>query len=234
MKSLSIVLVAVFAIVVTAFVFFITIEELEAPIIDDADISDDSTDTNEPEEVKDGYLIFENEELGIRFEYPEEWGELQVTFNNTTPSSEIDNSDADWRTETIIIIPGVGSILSSYTGGEIMGRGGYWADYVTRTQTADQVNTLCNSLESPEFFAQPSESCSNFTNLSGVEFVELSGSTDWYGDITNNVDLYLAHHPVCDYYGLAISTQELAQDGTVTQETADQIYRIVMSLEYID
>ena len=238
MKTPGIIFIAVLAIAVTTFVFILSIAELEAPTLSDdkqTAVVDDTTDTPTSDESKqtdvyipEGFMLFASEPLGVQFLFPISWG--TVVANVGTPQTV----DASYRTESLVESDMYGPFMSTYTDGDIMGRGGYWADYVIRTQTPTQVNALCDSIESADFGLQPSKSCATFQNVAGINFVQLHGDVDWYGEITKNVDLYLAHHPNNEYYGVAFSTQGFAVDTEVPEEIAQEMYRLIMSFEYID
>lgn len=240
MKNLSIIIVAILAIFITVFVFILSISELEAPTIGDINIDADNSKSNEIDSIistNDDLLVFENYVLGIRFSYPKEWGELTTLINEQKVTfssyySQI-NDLKSWRKEALVAITDIGAFLSSYTTGDAPGRGGYWADSVVLADDAKQIRTLCSNLDNPEFGVQPQESCVTFQNIAGIEFAQLHGDVDWYGEVTKNVDLYLANHPDSDYYGVAFTTQGFAIDGEVSQEIADEMYETIMSLEYI-
>ncbi len=161
------------------------------------------------------FTTYTNKELGIAFEYPESWGEINVekgvedcfsTDANYYTSAQLqqmkkDVAEAHDPCLTIFVKAGDGTFLVTMTPLAVkypIPRGGFWGFYAGSVKNDAFVENYCSGVTEG--------TCEVLTNAHNIRLAHYSGGSI---GLEEQGEFYLAHTPHSLYYGLALSPSRL-------------------------
>lgn len=148
------------------------------------------------------YRLFEDELLGIQFEYPASWGELTTVLH--APDKE-----GTFRSEYVVLVEDV-AFLNAVTAGDVPERDFWWGDIAKDAWSEADIRLWCDTMANRlNAYDQPRDICEILLNVNELAFVRLKGDVDYFGEVTQDVQVYVTNHPEHAFYGIALSTQDL-------------------------
>lgn len=186
---------------------------VQAPVVDDEEIV---ADNNISEIDISSWKTYRNEELGLEFKYPEEWGSLfesEEDFPDTNAfhPSRIRVSISNLKDNPVI--------LEVDNGEDRMGRGKFTGDIVIDVNSQDYIENFCQNQKDKNI-----SKCEHKVNSNNISFVKYEDELCSEGGCFGKGLFYLIYNSNSEYRGILLYTYNIQEDKIIVDHKEEMIF----------